>query len=481
MSPPSRPADAPDVRAARLWLGLAVGVLVVAGLFALAVVVGRMPPFDRFVTDPLFFKRCLVAHVNMALFAWFYAFVAALFSLLPGRGANGRVARLSPLVAGAGVVLMLLGAGTPGSPPILANYVPTIDHGLFHAGQLLFAAGVLGSLLRGGLLFGREAAGGGLHVPPEAQALLRGAAWGLVLAALTFAGAWLHMPPDLEREVFFELLVWGAGHVLQLVSVLAMLAVWLMLLTPVLGSSPVSRRAAGWLAIAMLLPWTLAPLLPLQGLWSAAYQAGFTRLMQWGIAPGVASFLVLCALALRRARRERRLPTRALWDPRVCAFLVSASLTVLGFALGAAIRGSTTVVPAHYHASVGAVTASFMAATFVMLETVRLSLPGSRLQRAAAWQPLVYGSGMLLFAAGFALAGAHGMGRKVYGAEQASRGFAETVGLGIMGVGGLVAVVGGLLFLGVIGAAWWHGFVTTQPSQLAVGGWRWRHGVRKTG
>lgn len=480
MSPPSHAANPTDVRAARLWLGLALAVLVVAGLFALAVVVGRMPPFDRFVSDPLFFKRCLVAHVNMALFAWFYAFVAALFSLLPGRGANGRAARLSPLVAGAGVVLMLVGASTPGSRPILANYIPTIDNGLFQAGQLLFAVGVLGSLLRGGLL-GGSAPRGGLHVPPEAQVLLRGAAWGLVLAALTFASTWLRMPAGVDREGSAELLVWGVGHVLQLVSVLAMLAVWLMLLTPALGEPPIGRRAVGWLAVAIVLPWTVAPVLPLPGLWGEAYQAGFTRLMRWGIAPGVLVFLILCAASLHRGRREGRLGPRALGDPRVRAFLVSAGLTVLGFALGAAIRGSTTVVPAHYHASVGAVTASFMAATFVVLETLRLSLPGSWLRRAAAWQPLVYGSGMLLFAGGFALAGAHGMGRKVYGAEQASRGFAETVGLGIMGAGGLVAVVGGVLFLGVIAAAWWHGFVATQPGRPAVGGWRWRHGVRKTG
>ena len=37
---------------ARQWFGLALAVLVLAGLFALAVVIGRMPPFDRFVTDP---------------------------------------------------------------------------------------------------------------------------------------------------------------------------------------------------------------------------------------------------------------------------------------------------------------------------------------------------------------------------------------------------------------------------------------------
>jgi hypothetical protein len=89
---PAIPTHAPpasaEEQAARRWLALAICVLVAAGLFALAVVVGRMPPFDRLVTDPLFFKRCLVAHVNLALVCWFYSFVAALLFLLPAPGAS---------------------------------------------------------------------------------------------------------------------------------------------------------------------------------------------------------------------------------------------------------------------------------------------------------------------------------------------------------------------------------------------------------
>lgn len=82
---------------------------------------------------------------------------------------------------------------------------------------------------------------------------------------------------------------------------------------------------------------------------------------------------------------------------------------------------------------------------------------------------------MLLFAAGFALAGAHGMGRKLYGAEQATRSFAESVGLVVMGAGGFVAVAGGVLFL-VLGAAavWRRSTQRTRalPPALAPATWR---------
>jgi len=480
----SRPVRLQETPAAQLWLGLSLLVLVFAGLFALAVVVGRTPPFDRLVTDPLFFKRCLAAHVNLALVAWFYSFLVALLFLLPGRGRPGWLARHSVYVAGTGVALLLLGAALPGGRPVLANYIPSIDHPVFHAGQLLFALGVLCSLLDRRLFAARDAAPGPLPLSAACVAGLRIAALALALALLTFALSALNLPAGLDPDVRWELLVWGGGHVLQLVCVLAMLSVWLLLLTPVLGESPVSERGATWLFVAMLLPWTLGLLFVLQGAESSAYRVGFTGLMQWGIFPPVLVFLVLCARSLVAASREGRIGSRAFTDLRVSAFLVSAALTLVGFALGASIRGSNTMVPAHYHASVGAVTVAFMAAAYPLLACFGLALPTARMRRAAAWQPLLYGTGMLVFAGGFALAGAYGMGRKVYGAEQAARGLAETTGLGLMGLGGLISIVGGVLFLFVIANAWWRGVESDEPMTLQLGThlrWRWRLGNEEPG
>jgi hypothetical protein len=291
--------------------------------------------------------------------------------------------------------------------------------------------------------------------------------------------SWLRSTPGLEPAVYHELLVWGGGHVLQLVCVIAMITIWLLLLNSALGRSPVSGRAAVLLFAALLLPWSFSIALAVQGPSTAAYRVGFTRLMQWGLFPVVSIFLILCASALTRAWRERRIGGRELADPRISAFVASAALTLLGFGLGAAIHGSNTMVPAHYHASVGGVTVAFMAGTYLLLPLFGLSIRRPALRRAAAWQPALYGTGMVLFSAGFALAGAYGMGRKVYGAEQAARGFAETIGLGMMGIGGLVAVAGGLVFLVVVGSAWWRGTERegSQRIELTEGSRRFRYGA----
>ena len=50
-------------------------------------------------------------------------------------------------------------------------------------------------------------------------------------------------------------------------------------------------------------------------------------------------------------------------------------------------------------------------------------------------------------ALGFALGGAYGLGRKTYVSEQHVRSLGEYFGLGVMGLGGLVATAGGLWFL----------------------------------
>jgi hypothetical protein len=196
------------------------------------------------------------------------------------------------------------------------------------------------------------------------------------------------------------------------------------------------------------------------GTWSPGYRDGFTNLMRWAIFPVLSLFLIACLRLLLVELRAGRIGLASIVDPRISGFLVSALLTLLGIALGAGIRGSNTMIPAHYHASIGGITAAFMAVTYLMLPAFGFSISTRRLRRAAALQPAVYGIGQMIFASGFALAGIYGMSRKVYGAEQAGRGLGESIGLGVMGVGGLIAVVGGLLFLGIVAAVWRQGSET---------------------
>src|SRR5690606_12884460 len=70
--------------------------------------------------------------------------------------------------------------------------------------------------------------------------------------------------------------------------------------------------------------------------------------------------------------------------------------------------------------------------------------------RAAVLQPWLYGIGQLLHIAGLVWSGGYGVQRKVAGSEQVLRSAGEIAGMGVMGAGGLLAIVGGLLFVVVV-------------------------------
>ena len=67
--------------------------------------------------------------------------------------------------------------------------------------------------------------------------------------------------------------------------------------------------------------------------------------------------------------------------------------------------------------------------------------------RIAAWQPWLYGGGQLLHIVGLVWSGGYGVQRKVAGAEQVLRTPPEVAGMGLMGLGGLIAIVGGIVFV----------------------------------
>ena len=426
---------------ARRWFVLAIGSLVIAGLLSISVVFGRLPGIARIIDDPLFFKRCLVVHVDLALVVWFYAFLAGLNAVRIGSSSRA-IGRSAFFISVAGVVAMLAGAAMRGAQPVLANYVPVIDHPLFLGGLAAFFVGTLVYLLDTlGAPF-RARAG---TLPAETATGLQAAAVAFVLAAATWLATRSGLPDGLDVRTRYEFMAWGAGHVLQVANVAAMLAVWLWLVRRATGHALFGVGAARTVFTLLVAPHFVMPLLTARGPLHSLYHSGATQLMRWGIFPVV---VVVLLLAIRHWRRHGLAPDGALANVARAGFFASAGLTILGFALGACIRSSTTLVPAHYHAALGAVTVAFMTATYLVCAATRpAAIAGAFPAGSARRQLTVFGCGQAVFALGFALGGAYGLGRKTYAGEQHVRSAGEIVGLGVMGIGGLVATVAGVWFL----------------------------------
>ncbi len=421
---------------------LAIGSLVIAGLLSLVVVVGRIPVVSEWIADPLFFKRCLVVHVGLALVIWFHASAAAWVSLLQPPEARG--GRFFFWGAAAGVGLMVAAGTLRGVTPVLSNYVPVLDHPLFLLGVALFFAGTAAFMVQALL----APAGACPALPREAATALRASALAFCAAMATFVAAGSGLSRGLDTHTYYEFLFWGGGHVLQVANIAAMLALWLFLLQRATALPVLPAKTAAWFFGLLVLPHLGAPLLTIKGTLDNLYHEGATQLMRWGIFPVVLVILALCVRHLRASGALAGPDWRR--DPRLTGFFCSVGLTLLGFALGASIRGVNTVVPGHYHASIGAVTVVFMAGAYEFSRIVAPAATGRPAWRWANLQLGLFGVGQAVFALGFALAGMFGAGRKTYGAEQHVRSAGELIGLGVMSLGGLVAVAGGLLFLGLM-------------------------------
>ncbi len=419
------------------WVGLAVVALATAGLLALVLVLARVPPIASVVKiDPELARRCLVAHVNLATGVWFFAFIAGLFCL--GRPARSRrYGRVPVGLATAGVVAFTVSASCRAGV-VLSDYVPVIDHWLFFAGLAAFAAGVLLEMLR------RDgSATNGHALPRDVQHGLRASGLAFAIAILTFATAHLCRDPSATQFARYEHLFWGGGHVLQFAATAGMLAAWLLLFHQIVGTSAISSRLAAALFAILLLPTSIAPFLVASG----ASPRAFTRMMELGIFPVVLVVIVAGVASLRRHGRTGDVH----WPAQPVAMVglaVSIGMTLLGFLLGAAITGDTTLTPAHYHISIGAVTVTFMTTLIVLLPRVGAPI---RRPRLAMWQPLIYGGGQSVFALGLAIAGFWGRAdRKLFASDQLVSAPAERIGWIIAGIGGALAFVGGVAFVTII-------------------------------
>jgi cytochrome c oxidase subunit 1 len=167
-----------------------------------------------------------------------------------------------------------------------------------------------------------------------------------------------------------------------------------------------------------------------------------TWLMRIGGGLAIVPFAAAVAWALVTAPRpgpEAR-PLRA-------ALAWSLVLFGAGGLIGLAIQGSNVKIPAHYHGSIVGVTLAFMGLAYALLPRLGYAAPQGRL---ATLQPTLYGVGQLAHALGLLWSGGYGVQRKVAGAEQVLRGADQVAAMGLMGLGGLLAVIGGLLFIVVV-------------------------------
>lgn len=415
------------LRLARAWLWLGLGALAGGGVLAILLVLSRTPGIGESLGIAQFFRAALIVHVDLTVAVWFVAFAGVMWSVCgDARGAGIGYAAIGATAAG--MLLLMVSPFLPGAQPLLNNYLPVLRHPVFYAGLALCAAGFALSLWRAlATAWPRRLA----DEPLRLGALLGALAGTAALGA--FAASWLTLPAR-DDQGYFEALFWGAGHLLQYQHALLMAVAWLWIADR-LGAVPAFKpRTLSLLFALAALPLLAGFMLVATPAGTPRHVAGFAELMNWGH-PAMLPLMAAALLSLWRLRVRH---------PANMALAASFALFCTGGVLGFLIRGANVVVPAHYHGAIVGVTLAFMGLTYALLP--QLGFREVEL-RAGRLQPLVYGGGQLLHILGLAWSGGYGVARKVAGADQVLTSLPEKAGMAMMGLGGLIAVIGGVMFV----------------------------------
>ena len=424
----------------RAWLGLGLLALVGSGVFSILLVAARTPGVNQWLPVADFFRVALVVHVDLSVGVWFAAMAGMLWSL----NATPRAESWSWValgLCGGGTVLMALGAFISPGTPIMANYIPVLEGPMFLAGLVAFAAGFALQVLRaliaaprlGGMFGGADALRFGLNASAVSAAI----------ALMAFVWSLAVVPTALAGKAYYEILFWGGGHALQFTWTLLMLVGWLWLAQACGARVPLSPRIALLMFALALASVFVTPYAYLaHDVATVEHRNLHTAAMRFGggvaILP-VALAVLLSLLPLRGIETSRR-PLRA-------ALVSSMLLFAAGGLIGLLIGGNNVKIPAHYHGCIVGVTLALMGLVYHLLPRLGYGTPQGRL---AVAQPYLYGAGQLLHIVGLVWSGGYGVQRKVAGSEQVLRSSAEVAGMGLMGLGGLLAIVGGLLFVVVV-------------------------------
>ena len=459
---------------------VATVALLVGGIAALLVLLTRWEAVLLLEAD-MFYRMLTVHGMNMLIFFVIFFEMAVLY-FASAVLLNCRVP--APKTGWIAFVLMVVGAlmvewtmWTGRADVLFTSYVPLRAHPLFYLGVILFAVGaltVVGHFFAIITVAKREKAYEG-SLPLVTYGALTAAA----IAAVTLLhGAIIYIPTflwslDLMNvdPQMYRLIWWGLGHSSQQINVAAMVSIWYLLGALTVGAVVLNEKVSRTAFVLYVLFISMASahhllvdpgMGPAWKVWNTSYFMYMAVL-----ATMIHGFTVPAGTELGMRLRGATQGLfgwlkRAPWsDPGFSS--LALSIVVFGFVGGITgvtfgteqiniIAHNTLRIPGHFHATVVSGTAmAFMGITYYVIPLIfRREIAFYRLARI---QPYVFALGMLIFSMAMTFAGTFGVPRRHWdiGFNQAlfQPEFSPAVNLiiGVMAVGGLIAIVGGAIYI----------------------------------
>jgi cytochrome c oxidase subunit 1 len=458
----------------------AVVALVIGGVAALLVLLTRWQVIH--LLDAAWFYRMLTIHGMSMLIFFIIFFEMAVLYFASAVVLNSRVA--TPRLGWIAFALMVVGAlvvewtmWTGRADVMFTSYVPLKAHPLFYLGVIFFAVGALAVV---GIFFGtlvvakrdRTYEGsiplvtfGGLTAAIIAVVTLgHGAA--IYVPTFFWSLGWINLDPSVYRLVF-----WGLGHPAQQINLAAMVSIWYLLAALTVGAVVINEKISRTAFVLYILFINMAAahhLLvdPAMGstwkVWNTSYAMYLAVL-----ASMLHGFTIPAGIEVgQRLRGYTRgvfeWLRKAPWgDPGFSS--LAFSVVIFGFVGGITgvtfgteqiniIAHNTLRIPGHFHATVVAgTTLAFMGVTYYLIPLI------FRKQVAfyplAKIQPYIFAVGMLVFTMAMTFAGTFAVPRRHWDITFANAPFdlqfspAVDLVMGTMAVGGLIAALGGLIYI----------------------------------
>ncbi|MDH4316367.1 MAG: cbb3-type cytochrome c oxidase subunit I, partial [Gammaproteobacteria bacterium] len=490
---------------------IAVVILLVGGIAALLVTLTRWPAVHLLPADR--FYQLLTMHgVNMLIFFIIFFEIAVLYfcssTLLKCRLAMPRVAWLGFALMLIGVVVNNMAVLNGDASVMMTSYVPMPANPNFYLGLILFAVGALLGcfIFLGTLVIAKEEKTYEGSIP----LVTFGALTACIIAVFTIAsGAIILIPTYLWSigyinhidPAMYRLVWWALGHSSQQINVAAHVSVWYAIAAIVFGARPLSEkvsRTAFFLYIAFLQIASAHHLLVDPGLSSewkifntsyAMYLAVLASMVHGLTVPGS---IEVAQRAKGYTKGLFEWLRKAPWGNPVFSGMF---LSLVGFGFIGGISGvvmgteqiniiihNTIYVPGHFHATVViGTTLAFMSLTYFLIPVLfrrQVFLPG-----LARWQPYLFGIGMMVFTLAMMGAGTLGVERRHWDMAFTNSALsfdypasAYTM-MGIVGVSGMAAILGGAIFILVtvvsvffgkrVGSASDYGFTSAKVSRAS--------------
>lgn len=484
---------------------VAVVSLLIGALAALLLVLTRWQAVH--LLPATWYYRLLGVHgMNMLIFFIIYFEMAVLWfaatALLNARPAAPRFGWFNFGLMLTGTLLVEWAQWSGHADVLFTSYPPLKAHPLFYLGVILFAVGALlvtAQFFATLVIAKREKTYEG-SVP----LVVYGAVTAAIIAVITLVhGAMVYIPTFLwsigltgpvDPQVY-RMLWWALGHSSQQINVAAMVAIWYMLGGLTVGAVVLNEKVSRMAFVLYILFISMASahhLLVDPG-FSPAWKIVNTSYFMYMavLASMVHGFTVPAGIELGMRLRGftnglfgwlRRAP----WgDPGFSSLVLSVIVFgfvggITGVTLGTEqiniIAHNTMRIPGHFHSTVVSGTAlAFMGATYYLLPLIFR-------RKVAFWplariQPYLFSGGLLLLVMGMTFAGSFGVPRRHWDISFSQAPFdvpfnpAVDLFLAVMGIGGILAVTGALIFIAIAVKSVFFGEPVTEiPRGVSVPG-----------